>query len=109
LLREKLGFSGLVLTDSLSAGAIADRGLTIPEAAVDAIAAGADMILFNASDAESVVSSIIQSVSAAVESGTITETQLNGAVATVVATKGVNLCSSTVEKHTRPGGGFRPL
>jgi len=67
------------------------------------------MILFNASDAESVVSSIIQSVSAAVESGTITETQLNGAVATVVATKGVNLCSSTVEKHTRPGGGFRPL
>ncbi|MHB1488310.1 MAG: glycoside hydrolase family 3 N-terminal domain-containing protein, partial [Acidimicrobiales bacterium] len=46
LLRDKLHFDGLVLTDSLSAGAITQAGYTVPSAAVAAIAAGADMVLF---------------------------------------------------------------
>jgi beta-N-acetylhexosaminidase len=109
LLREKLGFSGLVLTDSLSAGAIVDRGLTVPEAAVDAIAAGADMILFNAPDAQPAVNSIIQHVTAAVASGAISKPQLDGAVATVLATKGVDLCSMGLRNRPRGHGRLGPL
>ena len=46
LLRGQLGFSGLVVTDSLSAGAVAAAGYDVPHAAVAAIEAGADLILF---------------------------------------------------------------
>ena len=46
LLRGELGFSGLVVTDSLSAGAIRGAGYDVPHAAVAAIEAGADLVLF---------------------------------------------------------------
>ena len=49
LLRQRLGFEGLVLTDSLSADAISDLGISVPEASVQAVAAGADMVLSNPS------------------------------------------------------------
>jgi beta-N-acetylhexosaminidase len=48
LLRDKLGFSGLVLTDSLTVPSITAAGYTLPEAAVAAVRAGADEVLFNA-------------------------------------------------------------
>ncbi len=41
-----LGFKGLVMTDSLSAGAISAAGFSVPSAAVQALRAGADMVLF---------------------------------------------------------------
>ena len=46
LLRGRLGFSGLVVTDSLSAGAIVAAGYSVPKAAAAAIEAGADLVLF---------------------------------------------------------------
>ena len=46
LLRGQLGFSGLVVTDSLSAGAISQAGYSVPEAAAASIEAGADLVLF---------------------------------------------------------------
>ncbi|MGY2981920.1 glycoside hydrolase family 3 protein [Thermostichus sp. OS-CIW-30] len=46
-LRQKLGFKGLVLTDSLTMGAIA-RTYGIPEAAELAFKAGADVLVFGA-------------------------------------------------------------
>lgn len=46
LLRTTLGFTGLVLTDSLSAGAVAAAGYPVPAAAVAALGAGADLVLF---------------------------------------------------------------
>lgn len=46
-LRQKLGFKGLVLTDSLTMGAIA-RTYGIPEAAELAFRAGADVLVFGA-------------------------------------------------------------
>jgi len=46
-LRQRLGFQGLVLTDSLTMGAIA-RTYGIPEAAELAFRAGADVLLFGA-------------------------------------------------------------
>jgi beta-N-acetylhexosaminidase len=48
LLREKLGFSGLVLTDSLTVPSITAAGYSLPEAALAALRAGADEVLFNA-------------------------------------------------------------
>jgi beta-N-acetylhexosaminidase len=48
LLRGKLGFSGLVLTDSLTVPSITAAGYGLPEAAVAALRAGADEVLFNA-------------------------------------------------------------
>jgi beta-N-acetylhexosaminidase len=44
LLREEVGYRGVVITDALEMDAIAERW-TIPEAAVLAIAAGSDMVL----------------------------------------------------------------
>lgn len=46
LLERQLGFHGLVVTDSLSAGAILPGGRTLAQAAVEALAAGADLVLF---------------------------------------------------------------
>ncbi len=46
LLREQLGFKGVALTDDLGSGAIA-AGIGAPEAAVQAIAAGADMVVID--------------------------------------------------------------
>lgn len=46
LLEGQLDFHRLVVTDSLSAGAILTGGRTLPQAAVEAITAGADLVLF---------------------------------------------------------------
>jgi len=48
VLRGRLGFTGLVLTDSLSAGAVQAAGYSVPQAAVAAVTAGADLVLFTA-------------------------------------------------------------
>jgi beta-N-acetylhexosaminidase len=49
LLRRQLGFSGLVLTDSLTAVSITASGYSLPVASLAAIRAGADEVLFSAS------------------------------------------------------------
>jgi beta-N-acetylhexosaminidase len=46
LLRNRLGFDGVVITDDLLAGAISGAGYTPGEAAVGAARAGADLLLF---------------------------------------------------------------
>jgi beta-N-acetylhexosaminidase len=50
LLREDLGYEGVVITDDLGAGALAGAGITEGEAAVAAARAGADLLLFALSD-----------------------------------------------------------
>jgi beta-N-acetylhexosaminidase len=71
LLRHQLGFSGLVLTDSLSANSIPQSGFPLTTASVAAIAAGADEVLFNATDAQvasdnaAITTAMVQAVSTA--------------------------------------------
>jgi len=60
LLRHQLGFGGLVITDSLSAVALSALGYSVPKAAVAALEAGADMVLFNA-DASAVAGMSVSS------------------------------------------------
>jgi beta-N-acetylhexosaminidase len=94
VLRGQLGFGGLVLTDSLSAGAISAAGYSVPSATVAALRAGADMVLFNASSSSvaSVTAQTVDAVVAAVAAGTLSRARLQDAVGHILAAKGVNLC-----------------
>jgi beta-N-acetylhexosaminidase len=92
LLRNKLGFHGLVLTDSLSAAAIADAGYSVERAAPLAIAAGDDMVLFNAAHPATTANAIIASISAAVARGRLPRSRLNEAVTHVLTSKGISMC-----------------
>jgi beta-N-acetylhexosaminidase len=97
LLRNQMGFSGLVLTDSLSAGAISALGFTPAQAAVEAVGAGGDMVLYDAGSAPAAVRtgySVVSALVSAVLSGVISEEVLNDAVVEVLQTKGVQLCPS---------------
>ena len=85
VLRSQLGFGGLVVTDSLSAGAIASAGFSVPAAAVAAIEAGADMILFGSTldsaqtallspaNVSSSITGIVAALRAAAESGALAQ------------------------------------
>lgn len=81
LLRQELGFQGLVVTDSLAMGAITE---TYPpgEAAVRALQAGADLLLMPAGLAEA-----FDAVVEAVETGAIPEEALDAKVARILAAK----------------------
>jgi beta-N-acetylhexosaminidase len=104
LLRHDLGFTGLVVTDSLSAGAISQAGYRLPQAAVAAVAAGADMILFGStltaaqtallspSRLSATISLIVGAIVAATNNGTVPVARLNAAVLHVLAVKHVQLC-----------------
>ena len=104
LLRHDLGFQGLVLTDSLSAGAISQSGYTVPEAAVAAVSAGADMILFGSTispaqtallspaNLSTTVNLIVGALVTATAKGTLPVARLDTAVSHVLAVKHVDLC-----------------
>ncbi len=88
VLRTSLGFRGLIITDSLNAVAISALGLSVPAAAVRAVAAGADLVLSGPLEpaaslalARATAASIVQ----AVQAGAITRVTLAKAAAEVVA------------------------
>jgi beta-N-acetylhexosaminidase len=93
LLRGQLGFQGLVLTDSLSAGAIQALNLSVAQASVRAIGAGADMVMFNSAAPDLVLHQIEAAMESAVTSGAIQRHTLISAATEVLAAKGVDLCS----------------
>ncbi|HXZ99820.1 MAG TPA: glycoside hydrolase family 3 N-terminal domain-containing protein [Candidatus Binatia bacterium] len=94
LLRQQLGFAGLVMTDALNAEAISALGLTVPEAAVEAVAAGADMVLYNASNPNATFDQVVAALVRAVTAGTIPAASLDTSVERVLGVKGVNVCAS---------------
>jgi beta-N-acetylhexosaminidase len=94
VLRDQLGFQGLVMTDSLSSGALVDSGYSVPQAVLAAIAAGADMVLFTAPAAKvaSLSESIVATLVAAAGDGRIARTRLESAVAHILTVKHIDLC-----------------
>jgi beta-N-acetylhexosaminidase len=75
LLRDRLGFTGAIVTDALDmAGASEGRG--IPEAAVLALAAGADLLCLGADKDVALVRDVQAAIVDAVESGRLTEDRL---------------------------------
>ncbi|MGA7989418.1 MAG: glycoside hydrolase family 3 N-terminal domain-containing protein [Candidatus Dormiibacterota bacterium] len=97
VLRDQLGFQGLVMTDSLSAGALADIGYSVPKAVVAAVFAGADMVLYTAAAAQvaSVTTAIATSLVAAVTAGTLDRIRLENAALHVLTVKSVDLCAAS--------------
>jgi beta-N-acetylhexosaminidase len=95
LLRDSLGYQGLVITDSLSAVALSVIGYSVPEATVAALKAGADMVLFNADPAAvaSLTGEIVSEVVSAVSSGSLDRARLVSAVTHVLTAKHIAMCS----------------
>ena len=75
LLRNELGYDGLIATDSLEMGALAAHGYPPPVAAALAFAAGADLMLFNRDHAmhRDAFTNLLQTI----ESGKVSQEQLN--------------------------------
>ena len=94
VLRGRLGFSGLVVTDSLSAGALQSAGYSVPRAAVAAVRAGADMVLYSAASAAvaALTSQTVSAIVSAVRRGDISLDRLLDAAGHVVGAKRVDLC-----------------
>ncbi len=97
-LRQTLGFQGLIVTDSLSAGAIGALHLSVPMAAVEALQAGADQILFGSPTSSAASLALANQVSsaivAAVTKGSLPRATLSGAAALVLATRNTVSCPS---------------
>lgn len=80
VLREKLGFGGVVMSDDLDAKAIL-RGQPITQVAVEAVKAGSDYILL--ADIDDHINQVVSAIVAAVESGDLPETRLDDAATKV--------------------------
>jgi beta-N-acetylhexosaminidase len=78
LLREELGYQGVILSDDLEMKAIA-KTYAVPDAAVQAIAAGCDGILICSGDIE-VQAATLEALVHAVESGRISYKRLDDAL-----------------------------
>ena len=81
ILRDQLGFQGLVITDAMNMGAVANEYAS-GDAAVRAVQAGAYMILMPAD-----CSAAYAGVRNAVQNGTITEERINESVRNIQAVK----------------------
>ena len=94
VLRSQLGFNGLVITDSVSAGALRDVGDNVPRSAVAALNAGADLVLFGTGvdDDPRLTGQTIRAITRAVRSGALARNELEAAVAQVLRAKNVDLC-----------------
>jgi beta-N-acetylhexosaminidase len=93
-LRTTLGFRGLVLTDSLSAVSVSGRGFSLPAAAVRALEAGADLVLYNATvpQTATTTSSIESALLKALTSGQLSRASLVASVTRSLTDRGVSLC-----------------
>ena len=95
-LRQTLGFQGLIVTDSLSAGAIGVRHLTVGAAAVAALLAGDDQILFGTPSspiaALGEAAQISAAIVTAVAQGSLPIATLRAAAALVLATRNTLAC-----------------
>jgi len=84
LLRGRLGFRGLIMTDDLEMGAIT-RGYGVPKASLMALNAGADMLLICHSEARQ--RATIKHLEQALGSGQLPHQRLNDAVAMILSHK----------------------
>jgi beta-N-acetylhexosaminidase len=87
ILRNELGFKGVILTDSLHMGGVSINGrlLSLADASVMALQVGND-ILEGASTSTD-VQNIVDAVKAAVQNGTLTKAQIDASVTRVLTLK----------------------
>jgi beta-N-acetylhexosaminidase len=88
LLRTRLGFQGLVITDDLLMAAIRQR-FSVPEATLRALAAGSDMALLVSS---AQLADVLRYLVDAVASRRLDETSINRSVQRVLSAKAFDPC-----------------
>jgi beta-N-acetylhexosaminidase len=81
LLRDELGFDGVIITDDLGAGAITGAGIDEASAAVGAVKAGADLALVALTDGAAAVDALLQ----ALRSGELDRDALDASCARITA------------------------
>ncbi|HLH46686.1 MAG TPA: glycoside hydrolase family 3 N-terminal domain-containing protein, partial [Acidimicrobiales bacterium] len=91
-LRQQLGFTGVAITDDLDAVAVSAAGYTQATAGVRAVAAGADMVMIDASALPTTRAALEE----AVARGAIPVQQLDRAVGLVLTAKGADPCAPVV-------------
>ncbi|RAG83912.1 hypothetical protein DN069_19310 [Streptacidiphilus pinicola] len=92
-LKGKLGFKGLVITDALDAKAISAAGYSVPQATVQALRAGADMVMFSLEpDVPGLTTASANAVAAAVSNGSLSRDRLIDAANAVLNVRHVDLC-----------------
>ncbi len=103
-LRTTLGFKGLIVTDSLSAGAISALHLAEPAASVLALTAGDDLILFGSPTSVAASLALAAKISTAivnaVTQGTLAKSTLIAAAAQDLAARNQLICSGTTTTTT---------
>jgi len=82
LLREELGFEGVIVTDALDMAG-ASGGLGIPAAAVAALAAGSDLLCIGTRNTDAQIGEIAAAIEAAIANGTLPAGRLADAIARV--------------------------
>jgi beta-N-acetylhexosaminidase len=90
-----LHFTGLILTDSLSAGAISAAGFSVPSAAVAAVGAGAHMVLYGSANSEAAIAqfyAIVSAETSAVANGTLSRARLVSAATAALVARNVETC-----------------
>jgi beta-N-acetylhexosaminidase len=83
LLRDRLHFEGVIVTDGLGMGGITTL-YSLPDATVAAVRAGNDLVLLNSADA-AYQASAIEAVKEQVRSGSIATDQVQASAARVIA------------------------
>ncbi len=84
LLRDELGFTGVIVTDALDmAGASGLRGM--PDAAVRSLAAGCDLLCLGTGNTDAEITAIVSAVDGAVAAGALDAEWVAGAAARVLA------------------------
>ncbi len=85
LLRDEMGYGGLLVTDSLEMGALAEKGYPVPVAAATALQAGADLLLFNRD--HTLHRAAFWELQSWVQDGRISEARLDASVRRVLQAK----------------------
>lgn len=104
ILRDSLGFNGVVISDDLLMGAITDN-FGFDEAVVQAINAGTDILLFttNLYEGKSLAQHVISLVSTKLAEGVISEQTIDEAYARIMDLKKLRI--STSREHFEPIAG----
>lgn len=87
LLRDELGYDGIIMTDALDMDAV-DLRFSPAQAAIQAVKAGNDLIAIGAHVSFENQAAAIEAVTAAVENGIIDEAQIDASVRRILAAKG---------------------